>query len=110
MYKNYIHAELLPNRTASSYVKAYRSAILFFRSKGHVFSLARLDNETSAELEHLLSSELKIAFQYISAGSHRTNKAERAIRSWKNHFIAGLATVDPVRLIAWCKTFCKMGC
>ena len=95
VYKNYIHAELLPNRSAQAYVKAYRAAIMFFRSKGHVFSLARLDNETSAELEHLLDTELKIAYQYISAGSHRANKAERAIRSWKNHFIAGLATVDP---------------
>jgi len=95
VYKNYIHAELMPDRSAPSYVTAYRSAIDFFRSKGHVFSIARLDNETSSLLERFFTDEAEIPFQYISAGSHRANKAERAIRAWKNHFIAGLATVDP---------------
>ena len=29
------------------------------------------------------------------AGIHRRNSAERAIRTWKNHFIANLCGVDP---------------
>ena len=94
VYKNYIHAEPMTDRSATSYIPRFRSAIEFFRSKGHLISSARLDNETSALLEKFFTQEAKIPFQYITAGSHRANKAERAIRSWKNHFIAGISSVD----------------
>ena len=94
VYKNYIHVEFLVNREAATYVKAYRAAIKFFRERGHVFSVARLDNETSTLLEKFFKEEAKLPFQYISAGTHRANKAERAIQSFKNHFIAGLASID----------------
>jgi hypothetical protein len=47
VYKNYIHAEPMIDRTGPTYVKAYRAAINFFQSKGHTFSVGRLDNETS---------------------------------------------------------------
>ena len=46
-------------------------------------------------LENFFKNEAKIEYNFISAGTHRANKAERAIRSWKNHFIAGISTVDP---------------
>ena len=94
VFKNYIHAETMPDRTAPSYVKAYRSAFAFFKNLGHVFSIARLDNETSALLEQFLNIEAKVKHEFISTGSHRANKAERAIQSWKNHFVAGIASVD----------------
>ena len=94
VYKNYIHIEFLLSREAPSYVKAYRATIEFFRERGHVFSVARLDNETSSLLEKFFKVEAKLPFQFISAGTHRANKAERAIQSFKNHFIAGLASID----------------
>jgi hypothetical protein len=94
VFKNYIHAETMPDRTAPSYVKAYRSAFDFFKNLGHVFLIARLDNETSALLEQFLNIEAKVTHEFISTGSHRANKAERAIQSWKNHFVAGISSVD----------------
>ena len=94
VYKNYIHAETMPDRTAPSYVAAYRSAFKFFRKLGHVFSIARLDNETSALLEQFMEIEAKVNHEYISAGTHRANKAERAIQTWKNHYLAGIASAD----------------
>ena len=36
-----------------------------------------------------------IVFQLISLHQHRRNVAERAIRTFKNHLLAGLATCDP---------------
>ena len=36
----------------------------------------------------------KIDFQLVPPGLHRRNAAERAIRTFKNHFIAGLCSVD----------------
>jgi len=35
-----------------------------------------------------------IDFQLVPAGQHRRNAAERAIRTFKNHFIAGLCSID----------------
>ena len=35
-----------------------------------------------------------IDFQLVPPGMHRRNAAERAIRTFKNHFIAGLCSVD----------------
>ena len=95
VYKNYIHVEPMIDRRAPSYVTAYRSTINFFQSKGHILSVCRLDNESSILLENFFNEEVKIEFNFIAAGNHRANKAERAIQSWKNHFIAGIATVDP---------------
>lgn len=83
VYKNYIHAETMPDRSASSYVKAYRSAFNFFHKLGHMFSIAKLDNEKSTLLEQFLELEAKVDHEFISAGSHRANKAERAIRLGK---------------------------
>ena len=33
--------------------------------------------------------------EYVPPGTHRANKAERAIQTWKAHFIACLCTTDP---------------
>ena len=102
VYKNYIHAETMNDRSAPSYVTAYRAAFAFFHKLGHVFSVARLDNETSAPLEAFLDVEAKVDHEFISAGSHRSNKAERSIQTWKNHYIAGVASVDPdFPMIRW---------
>jgi hypothetical protein len=52
-----------------------------------------LDNECSFALQQLLHDEL-IQFQKTPAGMRRCNTAERTIRTFKNHFIAGLCTVN----------------
>jgi hypothetical protein len=49
--------------------------------------LHRLDNETSKELiEEIKNIELR--YQIASPGDHQLNHAERAIQTFKNHFIA----------------------
>ena len=53
-----------------------------------------LDNETSKNLE-LAFEDASVTFQKVAPHNHRNNPAERAIQTWKNHFKAGLATVDP---------------
>jgi hypothetical protein len=35
-----------------------------------------------------------VDFQLVPAGQHRHNAAERAIRTFKNHFVAGLCSTD----------------
>lgn len=53
-----------------------------------------LDNQTSRELEDFFRS-VDIDYQYMPAGMHRANPAERAIQTFKNHFIALLCTTHP---------------
>ena len=94
LWRGYIHVELLKARTASEYLRAYSSTLEVFQAHGNVrITLQRLDNETSKELDSFLRAKVD-SVQYVPAHSHRANKAERAIRTFKNHFIASLCTTD----------------
>ena len=53
-----------------------------------------LDNETSKELK-MGFQEAEVTFQLVTPYKHRNNQAERAIQTFKHHFKAGLASVDP---------------
>ena len=57
-------------------------------------SIYIMDNEASRELKNAIV-KYKIRYQLTPPNIHRINAAERAIRTFKNHFIAGLATIDP---------------
>ena len=52
-----------------------------------------LDNEVSNHLKDAMT-DLKITYQLVPPHNHRTNLAERAIQTFKNHFKVGLAAVD----------------
>jgi hypothetical protein len=53
----------------------------------------KLDNEASKLLKRYLHQQ-NITFQLVPPYSHRRNSAERAIRSFKDHLIAGLCSTD----------------
>jgi hypothetical protein len=55
--------------------------------------LMKLDNEGSKLLKTYLHQQ-DITFQLVPPYSHRRNSAERAIRSFKDHLIAGLCSTD----------------
>jgi hypothetical protein len=55
--------------------------------------LMKLDNEASKMLKDYLYQQ-DITFQLVPTYSHRRNSAERAIRSFKDHLIAGLSSTD----------------
>ena len=61
---------------------------------GHTTQLHVLDNEISKEFAAALKDE-KIPYQLAPPGNHRTNAAERAIQTFKHHFLAGLASCHP---------------
>jgi hypothetical protein len=61
-----------------------------------------MDNETSHDVETFICKE-NIRFQYTPPNIHRTNLAEREIRTWKNHFLSGIAGLPKTFPIAnWC--------
>ena len=91
---NAIIAEPLKDRTAGSIAKAHERVYDYLTARGLAPKVEILDNECSAELVRLMRKR-KIAFQLVPPHLHRANAAERAIRTWKNHFISILCGLDP---------------
>ena len=91
---DYLRGKTLPNRTGVEITKAYIRAFKFFLDLNVHTKFFRMDNETSDELD-AACEDLKVTIQLVTTGQHRANTAERGIRTYRNHFIAGLATCDP---------------
>ncbi|CAJ1934140.1 unnamed protein product [Cylindrotheca closterium] len=90
---NHIFAEPFPNRQAATILKAYQRLHQRLCLAGLKPQLQRLDNECSTILKNFLHAS-EIDFQLVPPGMHRRNSAERAIRTFQNHFIAGLCSTD----------------
>ena len=88
----YIHCEPIASRHQSNYVNAYKNTLAFWDKVGHKPLFQRLDNKTSLVLE-TYAAKNNVSIQYCPPGQHRSLKAERAIRTFKNHFISTLCTV-----------------
>lgn len=91
---NSIHAEPMRNKTSAEIVLSYGKVYNRLLNVGLKPQLHRLDNECSTELKEFMA-EKDVQIQLVPPGVHRANAAERAIRTLKNHFLAGLATTDP---------------
>jgi hypothetical protein len=90
---NTIHAVAMPNRQAASIRKAWESTHQKLMQQGHAPTLHILDNNCSQNLKDAFA-KCKIAFQRAPPKERRANIAERAIRTFKNHFISILCSVD----------------
>jgi hypothetical protein len=85
--------EPMQSRPGANILDAYKTAPLQLCNAGLRPQLHRLDNECSIVLKQFLRDKA-IDFQLVPPGIHRRNAAERAIRTFKNHFIAGPSSVD----------------
>jgi hypothetical protein len=83
----------MKSRSASEWVKAYKSIHHELTVKGFKPKLQTLDNEASATLKNFFTVN-NIACQLVLPHCHRRNAAERVIRTFKEHFVAGLSSVD----------------
>jgi hypothetical protein len=82
------------DRTGPSIIAAYQRIIAFLQSRGFKPLLQRLDNEATSALQYFLVAS-DIAFQLAPPHINRRNAAERAIRTFNNHLIAGLCSTNP---------------
>ena len=89
----YIHVEPMRTRHHLEYISAYKRTINFFGQLGRKPSFQRLDNESSTALESFARIN-GISIHYCAPHQHRA-LAERAIRTFKNHFVSTLCTVAP---------------
>ena len=91
---NAILAEPLKNRTSGEIKRAWLVLFEKLKRNGNAPKIYIMDNEASHELKQACK-KYNLAYQLVPPHMHRRNAAERAIQSFKNHFLALLATCDP---------------
>jgi hypothetical protein len=90
---NIILAQPIKDRTAPELLRDFQVMEQELVARGLKPKLMKLDNEASKLLKTYLHQH-NITFQLVPPYSHRRNAAERAIRSFKDHLIAGLCSTD----------------
>jgi hypothetical protein len=90
---NYIDAEPLKSRAENELVKAYETLYeRLTRTNKVTPKLHVLDNEAPTILKKVI--KLQCTMQLAPPDTHRRNLAERAIQTFKGHFISVLSGVD----------------
>jgi hypothetical protein len=84
----------MKSRSASEWVKAYDAIHQERTVKGFKPRLQTLDNEASTVLKNFFTTN-DVEYQFVPPHCHRRNAAERAIPTFKEHFVAGLSSVYP---------------
>ena len=97
---NYIFAEPIPNVTDETIITTFQTIYNTLVDKGHKPLLNITDNQATTPLKKFLK-EKKCKWQFVEPNNHRVNAAKRAIQTYKNHFVSGLASTDhdwPIQL------------
>jgi hypothetical protein len=90
----YIKVVPMNSRPASEWVRAYDNIHQELTVKGFKPKLQTLDNEVLTALKNFFTAN-NIAYQLVQNHCHRRNAAERAIRNFKDPFVAGFSSFDP---------------
>ena len=90
---NYIFAVPIPNLRDETIIKAFDEVFQDLKSKGFKPAFNVTDNQAATPIKNYLSNENTI-WQFVEPNNHHVNAAERAIQTYKNHFISGLCTTD----------------
>ena len=97
---NTIQSKPMKNSSGPELLKGYTTIHNLLSERGLAPKMNYLDNECPKVLQQFMK-EKEERFQLVPPHPHRRNSAERAIQTFKNHFIAGLASVNknfPVHL------------
>jgi hypothetical protein len=91
---NYIKFVPMKSKSASEWVKSYDSVNQELTVKGFKPKIQTLDIEALTALKDFFTVN-NFAYQLVPPHCHRRNAAERAIRTFKEHFVTGLSSVEP---------------
>ncbi len=83
----YIHLQPLNNLRDETTTVALEEAIKFWRGHNITIDSVRMDNQTSTKFSNM-AKQLDITLAYVPPHDKSPNRAERAIRTAKNHLIA----------------------
>lgn len=87
---NSILVRATKNRTDAEFLRVHDDAIEYLQARGLKPKIQRLDNEASKTYTANITKH-NMKFQLSPAQIHRRNILERAIQTFKNHFISILA-------------------
>ena len=100
---NAILVRALQDETDKSMVEAFQDIYKYFTERGFKPKLNVMDNQCSKAVQAFIKST-GADIQLVNPDDHRVNAAERAIQTWKNHWIAGMGTLDPnCPIQLWCQ-------
>ena len=86
---NAVLAFPIKNRKAGELLRAYSYLVKYITDRGFSPEAHWLDNEAPNAIKSF-DKQHNVTYQLVPPYTHRRNAAERAIRTWKNHFVAGL--------------------
>ena len=99
---NSILVEATKNRSSVELTRAYKNLHGRLLSYGLKPRYHKLDNKLPPAMKEYMDKEIK--YHLFPPHQHRRNPAEHAIRTFKNHFIAGLCSTDEnFPLQCWCR-------
>jgi hypothetical protein len=95
VYNRYIHLELLASRSDSAIIDAFSRTHQWLIHLGHFVQFQVMDNEAPKGLrQHFIAQNIQ--YEFGPPFTHRANKAERAIQTFKRHFISGTHPSFPI--------------
>ena len=83
----------IPNRQSASIRNAWEATHKTIVRQGHAPELHILDNECSQDLKDAFA-KYNVPFQRVPPKEHRSYASERAICTFKNHFVTFLSNTD----------------
>ena len=92
---NYIHAIPIKSCKAEALVDGFNECYNVLRNNGFEADIVRRNNENSKLLIDYITT-IKLTYKLASLEDHQTDYIERAIQTYKNHFISALKGVDPI--------------
>ena len=91
---NFIFAEPVKDLTDDSIMHAFDKIFSGLEQKGFKPTFNVSDNQAAKRIKAYLTNE-RTRWQFVEPHNHRVNAAERAIQTFKSHFISGLCSIDP---------------
>eukprot|EP00804_Cyclotella_cryptica_P010308 CCRYP_012223-RA/>CCRYP_012223-RA protein AED:0.11 eAED:0.15 QI:0/0/0/1/0/0.5/2/0/935 len=91
---NAILVEPFQSRHDRHRITAHGRIMTCLKEKGHIIQHQILDNEASKEYRRTITDDWKATYQLVPPNVHRANTAERAIQTFKEHFLSILAGID----------------
>jgi hypothetical protein len=91
---NLILQQAFPTKSDRHRIAAYNAIMTQLAAQGLLVDLQIFDNKASAAYKQAITFTWKAKFQLVLPDMHQQNRAEWAIRTFKDHFIAILAGVD----------------
>ena len=98
-----IHAENMKNHSGQELLKGNKKIHTLISERGLAPKMHYLDNDCPKVLQQFMTEKGE-CFQLVPPYLHIRNSAERAIQTFKNHFISGLTSVNknfPIHI--WCR-------